>query len=498
MLLNNVRKNFLTILLLVVSDIVYCVGEVSSNKPMEYIADKGKLVAEGDARVEAGNFTIQADEITFQKEQSMAIASGNVKIDNEKIYVVADRVSYDMNSNLVHANNSKAKIHDYYFHIENIDLDTANDVQTGINAEVFHSTTDRMCAPSISVRSFEKINEQSIKTRNAKFKIGPATIFYLPSVEIDLSSRSFYLEQNYGLNHSNGAYLQNDFYFGVNKRFKLGGLLDFYTKRGILVGPALKIDTRSEKNQISSEAKFGFIRDGINEKQRGLDINNDPIPSNRYFLEFTHRQHYGDQIDIIARIASLSDSEVERDFRKAWYDHNQQPESFVEMSYRGQNYIISAFGQFEPNTFYNTTQQQPELHIAYLPTKLLNTKLIHNADLGIVRLSNRNKNLYGVTNISRADIYYGISLPLGYKNFFTIKPIFGTRTLVYDRNIDGETYGKSLVQGGFDISTKFTGRSDYTNETFGIKGLKHVINPTIQYRVIPSGNESTKIPWRIF
>ncbi|MDR2603215.1 MAG: hypothetical protein LBC11_01480 [Puniceicoccales bacterium] len=494
MLLGNVSKKFLTILLLIVFNIVHCAIEISSDKPVEYIADKGELVIEGNARIEVGNFIIQADEIVFQKEQAMAIATGNVKIDNGKVYIVADRISYDTNSDLIHANNSKVKVHNYYFHIENIDLDTVNDVQTGTNTEIFHGPMDRTLTSSVFVKSFEITNEQSIKAKGTKFKIGSATILYLPSAEIDLSSYPFYLEQNYGLNHSNGVYLQNNFYFGVSKGLKVGGLLDFYTKRGILFGPALKIDSESEKNQMSSEVKLGFIQDRANEERKGFDIKNEPVPRNRYFLEFVHRQHYDDQIDIIAKSTTLSDSEVERDFRKAWYDRNQQPESFVEMSYRGQNYIASVFGQFEPNTFYNTTQQMPELQIAYLPTKLLDTKLIHNAHLGAVRLHNRNKDLYGVTGVSRADIYYGISLPLGYKNFLTTKPIFGTRTLIYDRNIDGKTYGKNILQCGFDIDMKITGRSDYANETFGINGLKHVMNPIIQYRMIPSGNRSTKIP----
>ncbi|MDR2432236.1 MAG: hypothetical protein LBD34_00575 [Puniceicoccales bacterium] len=494
MLLGNVLKNLLTILLLIVSNIVYCAVKVSSNKPVEHIADKGELVVGGDARIEVGNFIIQADEITFQKEQAMATATRNVKIDNGKVYIVADRILYDMNLDLIHAYNTKVKVHDYCFHVEDIHLDTINNVQIGANTEIFHGPMDRVFVSSVFVKSFEIMNGESIKAKGAKFKIGPATILYLPSAEIDLSSHPFYLEQNYGLNHTNGVYLQNNFYFGVNKGLKLGGLLDFYAKRGILFGPALKIDSRSEKNQMFSEAKFGFIQDRADEERKGFDIKNEPIPSKRYLLEFAHRQHYDDQIDIIAKTTALSDSEVERDFRKAWYDRNQQPESFVEISYRGQNYIASAFGQFEPNTFYNTTQQIPELHIAYLPTKLLDTKLIHNAHLGVVRLHNRNKDLYGTTGISRADIYYGISLPLGYKNFLTIKPIFGTRTLIYDRNIDGETYGKGIVQGGVDVSMQITGRSDYANETFGVNGLKHVINPTIQYRVIPSGNGSTKIP----
>ncbi|MDR0693151.1 MAG: hypothetical protein LBF49_01090 [Puniceicoccales bacterium] len=494
MLLGNVSKKFLTIPLLIISSIIYGGVEVSSDKPVEYIADRGELVVGGNAKIEVGNFIIQADEITFQKEQATAIATGNVKIDNGKVYIVADRIFYDMNSDLIHAYDSKVKVHNYYFHIENIDLDTVNDVQTGTNTEIFHGPADRTFIPSVFVKSFEITNEESIRAKGTRFKIGSTTILYLPSAEIDLSSHPFYLEQNYGLNRTNGAYLQNNFYFGVTKGLKLGGLLDFYAKRGILFGPALKIDGRSEKNQISSEIQFGFIQDRANEERKGFDIKNKPIPPNRYFLEFAHRQHYDDQIDIIAKTTVLSDSEAERDFRKAWYDRNQQPESFVEISYRGQNYIASAFGQFEPNTFYNTTQQIPELHIAYLPTKLLDTKLIHNAHLGAVRLHNRRKDLYGITGISRADIYHGISLPLEYKNFLTIKPIFGMRALIYDRNIDGKTYGKGILQGGFDINMKITGQSDYANETFGINGLKHVITPTIQYRVIPSGNGSTRIP----
>ncbi|MDR2628422.1 MAG: hypothetical protein LBC30_00245 [Puniceicoccales bacterium] len=493
MLLSNVPKKFLTILLLIVSNAICHAVEVSSNEPIEYVADKEELIVKGDAKIEVGNFIIQADEITFQKEPATAVASGNVKIDNKKVYIVADYISYDMSSGLIHANNSKIKVHNHYFHIEDIDLDTINDVQTGLNTEIFHGSTDQKFTSSIFVKSF-KITNESIQTKGTKFKIGPAVILYLPWAEIDISSHPFYLEQNYGLNHSNGIYLQNNFYFGVNKGLKLGGLLDFYARRGILAGPALKIDHRSEKNQIFSEVKFGFIQDRASEEQKGVDIKNEPIPGNRHFLEFSHRQHYDDRIDIIARTTALSDSEVERDFRKTWYDRNQQPGSFAEMSYRGQNYIASAFGQFEPNTFYGTTQQIPELRIAYLPTKLFDTKLIHNAHLGVVRLHNRNKDLYGATSVSRADIYYGISLPLGYKDFFTIKPIFGTRTLVYDHNFDGDTYGKNILQGGLDISMKIIGQSDYTNETFGINGLKHVITPTIQYRVIPSGNGSTKIP----
>jgi hypothetical protein len=106
---------------------------------------------------------------------------------------------------------------------------------------------------------------------------------------------------------------------------------------------------------------------------------------------------------------------MERDVGTTWYEQMQNPSSFVELTHRGEHCITSAFGQFEPNNFHNTTQQFPEFRIDYLPTRLFHTEVIHNAHLRFVRLYDQNKNWHGASSSCRSDIYHGICLPLCYQ-----------------------------------------------------------------------------------
>jgi lipopolysaccharide assembly outer membrane protein LptD (OstA) len=69
-----------------------------------------------------GLFVIQADKITFHKEKMQAVASGNVKIVDPDIFVSSDYVSYDVQENLIHAENSKLKVGERYFFIKGLDI----------------------------------------------------------------------------------------------------------------------------------------------------------------------------------------------------------------------------------------------------------------------------------------------------------------------------------------------------------------------------------------
>jgi LPS-assembly protein len=456
------------------------------------VKENEEVVAKGDARISLDNFTLQADEIKFQKELLLATANGNVKIDNGKVYAVSDCVSCDMSTDLVQAGYSRAKIHNYYFSATQVNL--KREEQSGKEAQIFHSNPEAAFVPSIGVKNFTISNDDILKAENVKFRIGRIPVFYLPSAEIELSDRPIYTEQDFGVDHSHGAYLQNNVYFAVRKGIKFGLLLDYYTKRGILFGPALKVENNSEKNQLFLEAKIGAIRDMGKDEIRGVDVKNDPIQKRRGFAELAYKQHYDDKIDIIATAQWLSDSEVERNFRKSWYDKHQRPNCFAEVAYRGENHIVSAFYSDDFNRFYDTTKRLPEVSLDYLPTKILETKLIHTARLGFIRLQGRDKITLSKADSSRSDVYYGISLPIQWDDFITLKPLFTARGLSYYNEAGDGTYSKGLVQGGFDVDFKFVGWSDYENETFGINGLKHTINPVIQYRIIPSGNISERIP----
>ncbi|MDR1433074.1 MAG: LPS assembly protein LptD [Puniceicoccales bacterium] len=466
--------------------------EISSDDPIEYIDSSGELVARSNAKISLEDFTLRADEIKFQKPGSMAVADGNVQIDNGECYALSNRVSCDIPNGLVHAEVAKISHGDYFFRGENIDM--YSDEQTGHNGEVFFSNPDSSFAPSICVSKFRISNGEILRAEDVKLRIGSVPVFYWPAMEVELDDRPVYAEQNFGIGSRNGVFLQNDIWFRVRRGIRVGLLLDFYSKRGFLFGPTISIDHNVGKHRISSELKIGGISDRGKENIRGMDVNGSPIAKKRGFIEFIHKQHYGDRTDIISHVQRLSDSEVERDFRKSLYDSNHRAESFVEVSYRGDNYVASAFSRFEPNNFYDSTERLPEFRLDYLPTKLFESSLVHNAHLSVARLRGTDKMSGDVNSYYRTDIYYGASLPVDWDDFVTVKPMFGVLGLTYHRDANDSTRSAGVVQGGFDVDFKFAGQCDYENETFEIDGLRHTITPTIQYRVIPSGNASDAVP----
>ncbi|MDR1595933.1 MAG: hypothetical protein LBR91_03355 [Puniceicoccales bacterium] len=485
-------KKFLLVSMLVCTLTVLKAFEISSIEPIEYTESAGELIARGDAKISVEDFVIQADEIRFQKEKSMAIASGNVKIDNGKYYAIGDYLYYDLQNDIAHAESAKVSVDGYYFFAKNVDI--FQDRQTGSDGTVFFSDPSKSFAPSIVAKNFT-IKGNVLRAEGTKLKIGRIPVLYLPGIEVEMSDRPFFAEQNFGIDKSSGIFLQNDVYIGIKDGIKFGGMFDVYTRRGFLFGPALKLKNNSPDNCFATELKIAGISDKGGDKVRGTDVLGDQISKRRGFIEFSHRQHYGDKIDIISRVQYLSDSEVERDFRKSWYEDNQRADSFAEVAYRGENYIISAFGRFQPNKFFPTTRRLPEVRVDYLPTKVLDTDLVHNAHLSIAGLRGIDKLNLDEVNSFRSDAYYGVSLPLVYDDFVTVKPILGTRGILYHGNSGDKTKGKALIQGGVDVDFKFYGQWDYCNETFGIDGLKHTINPVIQYRVIPSDNIRDDIPW---
>jgi LPS-assembly protein len=462
--------------------------EISSNEPIEYVEKSGELIAKGDARITVNDFVIQADEIKFQREKNTAIASGNVKIDNGKIYALADTVSYDASSDMIHGERCKVRVHDYYFTLKNIDI--GPDIQAGEEATIFCCDPRRAVAPSMEVKKFQILNGQALDVKNSTLKIGAVPVFFLPTARIKMRERPFYVEQNIGMSRRCGASLQNDFYVGTTDCLRIGGILDVSTKRGVLIGPALKIDSGPGENRIFSEVKLGFISDRASENVRGKDIAGRQIEKHRYFFKLACKQHFADKIDVISDVTVLSDSGFERDFRKSWYEKNQRPTSFGEVAYRGTNYIASVLAAFEPNNFYDATQRLPELRIDYLPTAIFDSKIVHRAHLAFARLRGTDMADPVGSKVTgyRTDAYYGLSLPMHPANFATVKPIFGARCLMYGHNSKESDHGKCMVQGGFDIDFKFVGRSNYSNCNMEIDGIRHTLNPVVQYRVIPSGN----------
>ncbi|HSY53418.1 MAG TPA: LPS assembly protein LptD, partial [Opitutaceae bacterium] len=271
---------------------------------------------------------------------------------------------------------------------------------------------------------------------------------------------------------------------------KLGGHLDYYTQRGLLIGPSGSYAYTGGDQEVTGSFHGGFIDD---HGDKGTDnILNRPVPSNRGYFDWQHQQNIGDKITLMANVNYWSDSNIIRDFFPDVFAPVQMPDNFLESDYSGQNYVLSAFTRFSPNNFEQVQERLPEIRFDLLPITVgAGFDERFSASAAALR---EDAPLTGTAPTSnRFDTFYELGRPFAPTSWFTFTPIAGGR-LTYYANATGSqsTYLRTLGEVGFDLELRSSGTWDYKNDRWHIDGLRHLFTPKISYRYIPEAEQGQR------
>jgi LPS-assembly protein len=475
-----VRAAFLSIFSLCIAANSALGIELSADSPIEYNPTNSHLVATGNARLATDRTAIQADVMEYSSESNVASARGNVILAKDNLFALSDSMSYDAASGVITACNGSIYAAPVVVDASKLHIDQR--YQKIENGTLYFGQPDNL-ALNIGARSFEILRLKKIRAKSVVFRVGKVPIFYLPSCVFPITEHPFWLESGCGVQKNLGFFLRNEFYSRVSEGVKIGGLLDVYTKRGLLFGPAVKIEKRTNSAKIFSESKFGFIGDNGG-KLRNKNTGQRNIKRDRFFLETKNITHFGDRVDAVAHVNWWSDPEVMRDFRPSRYEVDQIPDSFAEATYRGDDYMLSAFSRVRINNFHDTAARTPDLRAEMLPKSLGKTNICNRAYVNYVHLRGKDAgNRWH--DVDKFDAYYGISMPISHGDWLNMSPLAGVRVTEYLAHSNDRNYTRTVAQFGFDVDVLLSGKSNYRNELWGIRGIKHTIHPTVQYRYIP-------------
>ncbi|WP_043581856.1 LPS assembly protein LptD, partial [Geminisphaera colitermitum] len=166
-----------------------------------------------------------------------------------------------------------------------------------------------------------------------------------------------------------------------------------YTKRGVLIGPALNYNTLKPASAAALAATdpdtfagltatgttdtpllgaTGALRSGYIHDFGDLDqdINGNDISTNRGYIEWKHHQLLTPSLTLNANINYWSDSEITRDYRRDQFRTNQVPDTFAELYQTGSNHTASLFLRANPNDAFQMQQRLPELRFDGHPVAL--------------------------------------------------------------------------------------------------------------------------------
>ena len=477
--------------------------ELSSIEPLEFDEAAQRLIARGDARLDFQGTRLNADRITYYQEYSLADALGNVAISRDGYRLIADKLSYDTQESVFAVDILRTG--QWPIYIAGVSAGGTIESTTLQGATIYYGNPGRF-TPNVSADRIDFTSEQGgkLKMGATTFRIGNLPIAKLPGYTHYIDQTPLLLEVNAGSDSELGTYLQTTTLFPVNSWLRAGANLDLYSKRGVLAGPTAQYSYNSESQTITGALSTGYI-DDQGDPEPGLY--NQAIDSERGFVEWRHQHHIGERINITASASYWSDSEVTRDFRDDYFSDNQQPDSFVEAVYAGDNYFLSAFGRFRPNDFQLVQERLPEVRFDLLPVPVFNTGAYQRFSASYAHLEEDFGQVIPEidqdSQSDRFDFTYRIERPILLTDWLTLTPLAGARVTHYENQeidplalgryndpygtptpseLKDDQYTREIYEVGFDLEARAYATYATQNKMWEINGLRHLVRPVLRYR----------------
>jgi LPS-assembly protein len=454
----------------------------------------GENVLTGHPHFDSGTLRLAADEIRINPRTHVATALGHAILTDGPRRLLADKIIYHEDTGAFEIGALRFGEFPVY--------GTGSGATGTRNSVIVRDAQISAPEPGELVPTLEAArvyftDHQKVRAEGAA--VGLGDLQFIPFGHFERSLRDPLLANvtaTGGYRSSLGAYALLGLHVPVTPTLRLGGDLGIYTNRGLMAGPSGSYASADDGETYDGFFRSGFIDDN---GPRYTDLLDRPVPRSRGFAEWRHRQQLTDRLTFTGDISYWSDSEVLRDFRPAEFFPVQQPDSFVESVYAGDNYFISLFARFQPNSWELVQQRLPELRFDLLPLALPGGFVERfNASIAALRqdalpLAPLNPGPGPDLRETRFDAFYSLSRPIRPTDYLTFTPVAGGRLTHYTdlagAAVDRNDYTRALGEIGFDAELHASGTWNYRNERWKIDGLRHLFTPRISYRYIPEADK---------
>lgn len=455
----------------------------------------------------SGNLVLNADKIKYSDEQ--LYASGNVNILGNDYIVYCDTFKYNFLDRESEVENILMKYDHLFLKTHHAKISPSKITTSHTTAIV--ETTSGNRGPSIHAAAMDiDIEKYKGKAKNVSARIGSIPVLYTPSLPLGMWLKLLRFNATVGHSSDLGAFLRSRIGYSVLPGCKLGTSMGIFLKRGLLFGPFVKLDNKTNTHEIHSLYDFGVISDAHAKKITENDKFIKWQRKTRWYADIQHSQHIGERIDILSSIYWMRDDQFFHDFYDLdEYKHYDIRDQFLEVDYRGDSWIMSVITKPRINSFRKHIQTLPQFHIEKFATEIANSNVFFNGYIDIASYKNPNANEIPTTEsedeedskenskkeatyeeilkqnklfcskYKRLDAYVGITHPVIFNNNTSILPKIGYRTVRYT----SQQY-KNFFQIGCDFASNFY--SIYNNQLsfLNISKIKHNVRPIVQYRYI--------------
>ena len=470
------------------------VSSIEANKSV-IDARTGETLLTGNVRLRDPGTLLVADEMAWNEKTEIATATGHIAFTRGEVRLLADRLVYNRKDGSFTAD--AVRLGSYPLFVEGFSASGTEKEITVRRARASYGEPGPW-QPTINADTIVFAPGQQLRSENVTIGIGHTQPVPIPRFDYALGAPLVgTVNLTGGYRRSLGVFADGALHVPLKPGLRLGADIGIYTNRGLMAGPSGRYSDAKDPERLRGYFRSGYIND---HGDKGFDILDRPIPEDRAFAEWQHRQRLAPGLALVAQLNWWKDSEVVRDFRPRAFFPVQEPDTFVESIHAGPNYFASAFARFQPNRFHRVQERLPEVRFDLLPFAVGNGLVQRfNASAAVLR---EDPLPFSPTSLAlqtprlrsdRLDAYYALTRPFAPAEWFAFTPLAGGRLTHYVNSEIGATrrsnYLRLLGELGADAALRASGTFDYRNPQWRIDGLRHLLTPRLSYRYIPEGGK---------
>ena len=460
----------------------------------------GKVVVASNARLETKDSSISAKKIRYDTRTGVITAEGDVVYATRSLRIMGAKVRVDPQADTIDATAVRFGRSPVYFTAEELHIVKGDKTMKGVR--MWNSEPDPLGMNLSITEAHYSEKKDWLTLRGTSPNLAGVPFFYVPYYgQEGYRDIPYDLYLNASSQVAQGSYLRSTFLMRTSPSIWVGGLFDYYSKSGFLIGPALRFDNWNKPSEgIIWKGKFqaGYIND--HGDQLVDDYGRIPGRSRSFALgEVNGRTAQG--LEVAGSIFAESDPGFMRDFRPNLFNQTGNPQANLEVTLPYAGGYLSASITAKADNFQDVVQKLPEVRFDLPQTALGASGWMQRSFASIGYLSERPSAAlplpaFQAATLSpeawstvRLDAYYGISHPIVISDWLTFKPVAGVRTTDWTSGINNNgNAAKVIGQVGFDLEGLATGSWNLVADKWSIDGMRHSVRPILQYRAMPGAD----------
>jgi lipopolysaccharide assembly outer membrane protein LptD (OstA) len=466
------------------------VEALSPEGEASYDLETGRMTGTGGVMVRYGETVLTADTVSVDQATGDTLAEGRVRIQHQGQIWVGDKIRYNFFTRQMRSESFRTGASPLFASGRELQGDTTNQVYEARAAAI---TTDDYEEPFLKVKaqSLRVIPGDRITAKHATLYMGKVPVFYWPYYSRKIGQRQNQFLFLPGSSSADGVFLLTGYHWYLSEELDLVLHTDYRSKRGPGVGPELNFDY-GRWGQGGVGYYYAYDRDP------GQDASGEDIDRNRQTFQLDYLANPGTNFFVKGKFSYESDPLFRQDFFESAFQDDPQPITFGQVRQHWNDMTLDAYVQPRVNDFYETVERLPDVRLSVLPAHVASLPFVYESQSSFGHY----QRLFAQTNSmssfdfegGRADTFHQLSLPFNVFGWLNIAPRVGGRVTYYTETVSdlAATEGgtRSVFNTGVAVSTKASRAwPGVRNKTFDIEGVRHIIQPQINYAYVPTPDQ---------